>query len=111
MADPGIDPRAGAPPERKPRPNAAAPPRAAGPPPHAAGSAEVRLRDEAFFAPIVRRNLEVALFHGHAELERNGTLSNFRLAAGRAPGPYRGVHYFDSDAYKWLEAASLALAH
>jgi DUF1680 family protein len=76
----------------------------------------VRLRDEAFFTPWFRRNLETTLFHGHEQLEKNGQFRNFRLAAatlhgGKAEGDYSGVHFYDSDAYKWLEAASLALAY
>ncbi len=72
---------------------------------------DVRLRDDAFFAPSFRRNLEVTLRFGHEQLEKNGQFKNFRLAAGSESGDYCGVHFYDSDAYKWLEAASLALAY
>jgi uncharacterized protein len=113
MADAGTDPLARAPRGREPRPapeRAREPPPPAGrPPTRGVGAREVRLRDDSFFAPYVRRNLEVALFHGHEQLERSGAFENFRIAAGRSTAPYRGVHYFDSDVYKWLEAASLAL--
>jgi DUF1680 family protein len=82
----------------------------------------VRLRDDAFFAPAFRRNLETSLFAGHEQLEKNGQFRNFRLAAAAQRGElpaggdaskseYAGVHFYDSDAYKWLEAASLALAY
>jgi hypothetical protein len=70
----------------------------------------VQLREGAFFAPWFRRNLETTLFFGHEQLEKHGQFRNFRLAAGREQGEYSGVHFYDSDAYKWLEAASLALA-
>ena len=78
----------------------------------------VKLRDDAFFAPWFQRNLTTTLLYGHEQLEAHGQFKNFRLAAGvlhepdKAPdGDYCGVHFYDSDAYKWLEAASLALAY
>jgi len=83
------------PPERRPRPVPAT---------------HVTLRADAFFSPWFERNLRTTLFHGHEQLEKHGQFRNFRLAAGRSTGDYSGVHFYDSDAYKWLEAASLALA-
>lgn len=46
-----------------------------------------------------------------AQLEATGRIDNFRRAAGRFDGPFQGRYYNDSDVYKWVEAASLALAH
>ncbi len=76
----------------------------------------VRLREGAFFKPWFERNRDTTLFFGHEQLEKHGQFGNFRLAAaalrGEKPqGDYCGVHFYDSDAYKWLEAASLALAY
>lgn len=46
-----------------------------------------------------------------AQLEATGRIDNFRRAAGQLDGPFQGRYYNDSDVYKWVEAASLALAH
>jgi uncharacterized protein len=51
-----------------------------------------------------RVNREVTLLRGAEELERAGTLDNFRIAAGRARGERRGMVFSDSDVYKWVEA-------
>jgi DUF1680 family protein len=47
----------------------------------------------------------------HAQLEASGVLDNFRRAAGTIEAPFRGPFFADSDAYKWLEAASWELAN
>ncbi|MGH2850285.1 MAG: glycoside hydrolase family 127 protein [Solirubrobacteraceae bacterium] len=57
-----------------------------------------------------RVNREVTLLHGLEELERAGTLENFRIAAGRASGTRRGLVFSDTDVYKWLEALAWELA-
>jgi DUF1680 family protein len=54
-------------------------------------------------------NREITLLHGHAEMEKAGTLENFRIAAGAAGGPRRGMVFSDSDVYKWLEALAWEL--
>lgn len=43
-------------------------------------------------------------------LEEHGVMDNFRRLSGRKNVPRRGPVYTDSDAYKWIEAASWALA-
>jgi hypothetical protein len=43
-------------------------------------------------------------------LEEHGVADNFRRLAGRPEIPRRGPLYTDSDLYKWMEAASWALA-
>ncbi len=52
--------------------------------------------------------------HGlHRQFEQcevTGRLRNFERAAGRLDGEFEGRYYNDSDVYKWLEAASYALA-
>ena len=43
-------------------------------------------------------------------LEEHGVVDNFRRLAGRPELPRKGPLYTDSDLYKWIEAASWALA-
>jgi DUF1680 family protein len=43
-------------------------------------------------------------------LEETGRIDNFRRAAGKIRGPFRGAVYNDSDVYKWVEAVAWALA-
>jgi len=45
-----------------------------------------------------------------ALLEEHGVVDNFRRLAGRPDLPRKGPLYTDSDLYKWIEAASWALA-
>ncbi len=45
-----------------------------------------------------------------ALLEEHGDVDNFRRLSGRRNVPRRGPLYTDSDVYKWIEAASWALA-
>ena len=55
-------------------------------------------------------NAKQAIFHQWQELETSGCIQNFRIAAGEAEGLREGWFFADSDAYKWLEAASRILA-
>ncbi|WP_247004423.1 glycoside hydrolase family 127 protein [Halosolutus gelatinilyticus] len=50
------------------------------------------------------------LEYQYEQLEESGCLENFRRAADGADGGFRGMWFADSDAYKWLEAASYVLA-
>ncbi len=43
-------------------------------------------------------------------LEEHGSIDNFRRLSGRKNVPRRGPLYTDSDVYKWIEAASWAIA-
>jgi hypothetical protein len=69
-----------------------------------------------FWSARLRMNRERTIAHGFGQLERVGTLHNFRLAAGR-PGEYRALGasigqvfpFLDSDVYKWLEAVGWEL--
>lgn len=45
-----------------------------------------------------------------ALLEEHGAVDNFRRLSGRKSVPRRGPLYTDSDVYKWMEAASWAIA-
>jgi DUF1680 family protein len=55
-------------------------------------------------------NAKKAIYHQWKELEASGCIHNFRIAAGEAEGLREGWFFADSDAYKWLEAASRILA-
>jgi DUF1680 family protein len=63
-----------------------------------------------FWAGKQNLNGRVTLWHGYDMLEKAGHMDNFRVAAGRKEGEYQGYIYYDSDAYKWLEAVAYELA-
>ena len=65
---------------------------------------------DAFWAPRLRVNRELTLPSQFRHLEDTGAIDNFRRATGAKDVPFRGPHFSDSDVYKWLEAASWALA-
>jgi uncharacterized protein len=70
---------------------------------------DVRLSD-AFWEPRRRLNSKKTLPSQYRYLEETGRLDNFRRASGKVGGEYQGIYFNDSDVYKWLEAASWALA-
>src|SRR5215216_4515875 len=51
-------------------------------------------------------NAQRAIFHQWDQLEASGCIENFRIAAGDVDGLRTGWFFADSDAYKWLDAAS-----
>jgi DUF1680 family protein len=51
-------------------------------------------------------NAETAIYHQWDQLEASGSIENFRIAAGEAEGFREGWFFADSDAFKWLDAAS-----
>ncbi len=51
-------------------------------------------------------NAQRAIFHQWDQLEASGCIENFRIAAGDVDGFREGWFFADSDAYKWLDAAS-----
>jgi Beta-L-arabinofuranosidase, GH127 catalytic domain len=65
---------------------------------------------DAFWRPRLERNRTVTIPHILAANEATGRVGNFDRAAGRAPGPYEGRRFNDTDLYKVIEAASYALA-
>ena len=69
----------------------------------------VTLTDD-FWAPRLCANRETTLPSQFQHLEETGAMDNFRRAAGKKDVAFRGPHFSDSDVYKWLEAASWALA-
>jgi DUF1680 family protein len=71
--------------------------------------ASVRLDDQ-FWAPRLRTVRRASLPQQYEQLETTHRLDSFRHAAGTRQLDERGLVYSDSDVYKWLEAASFALA-
>jgi len=69
----------------------------------------VRLEDS-FWAPRLRTLREVTLPAQHKLLEETGRLSNFRRAAVKEKGDFKGLFFNDSDIYKWVEAVGFSLA-
>ena len=62
-----------------------------------------------FWRARQRDRAEAALLAQWQHLEAAGTIDNFRIAAGRARGPRRGLFFVDSDAHKWADAAARTL--
>jgi DUF1680 family protein len=82
-------------------------------------AAGVTFAADSFWGPRLATNAETSLLHGAAMLEQHGQFGNFRMAAAALghpvpggvapPAEYAGIHFYDSDAYKWLEAVCLVL--
>ena len=71
----------------------------------------VSLRD-AFWLPRLETNRTVTIPDVLRKCEEFGRVDNFRKAAHRMPGAYRGTMPFeDTDVYKAIEGASLSLVH
>ena len=66
--------------------------------------------DDPFWSSRVQVNAAHAIFHQRAQLEASGCIANFRIAAGEQEGWREGWFFADSDAYKWLDAASRIVA-
>ena len=62
--------------------------------------------DDSFWLPRLELNARRSIFHQWEQLEASGCIDNFRLLAGDKPGFREGWFFADSDAYKWLDAAS-----
>ena len=59
-----------------------------------------------FWHDRLTTNATAATFHQWRQLEASGCIENFRIAAGDVDGFREGWFFADSDAYKWLDAAS-----
>ncbi len=70
----------------------------------------VKLND-GFWAPRIKTLIEVTLPTQYELLEETGRVDNFRRAAGKIKTEFKGLFFNDSDVYKWIEAASYALAY
>src|SRR6185503_2145008 len=66
---------------------------------------QVKITD-LFWSPRLAVNAQKAIFHQWKQLEATRCIDNFRLAAGEKDGFREGWFFADSDAYKWLDAAS-----
>ena len=64
-----------------------------------------------FWAPRLKTLREETLPSQYNLMEETGRIDNFRRAAGKVKGPFRGAYYNDSDVYKWVEATCLTLAY
>ncbi len=61
---------------------------------------------DTFWSPRLDVNAENAIFHQWKQLEVTHCIDNFRITAGEMDGFREGWFFADSDAYKWLDAAS-----
>jgi DUF1680 family protein len=59
-----------------------------------------------FWDYFQRINRTISIFHQWDQLEASGCIDNFRILAENKPVFREGWFFADSDAYKWLEAAS-----
>ena len=66
---------------------------------------QVKITDS-FWSARLAVNAEKAIFHQWEQLEATSCIDNFRIAAGEKDGFRDGWFFADSDAYKWLDAAS-----
>ncbi|WP_416841786.1 glycoside hydrolase family 127 protein [Haloferax sp. DFSO52] len=73
------------------------------------GVADVEIDDE-FWSPWISRNRDVTIEYQYDQLQESGSLENFRRVGDGENGGFQGMWFQDSDAYKWLEAASYVLA-
>ena len=62
--------------------------------------------NDSFWSPRLSVNATNAIFHQWKQLEDTRCIDNFRIAAGEKDGFREGWFFADSDAYKWLDAAS-----
>lgn len=65
--------------------------------------------DGGFWGQRLEMNARDAIGYQWQQLERTGCIDNFRIAAGLIDGCRTGLFFSDSDAYKWLDAASRIL--
>ena len=61
---------------------------------------------DSFWSPRQAVNAQKAIFHQWKQLEATRCIDNFRLVTGEKEGFREGWFFADSDAYKWLDAAS-----
>jgi len=76
---------------------------------HAVSHRDVQI-DDRFWKPRLEANRRVSLPYQYQQLISSGVLGNFKRVLEGKTGQYAGPFWMDSDAYKWLEAASNSLA-
>lgn len=64
-----------------------------------------------FWGEKQKLNAGHAIFYQWQKLEATRCIDNFRIAAGLKSGFREGFFFSDSDAYKWLDAASRIMIH
>ena len=64
-----------------------------------------QIRDT-FWSERLQINADRAIYHQWDQLEKSGCIDNFRICIGEKEGFREGWFFADSDAYKWLDAAS-----
>jgi DUF1680 family protein len=69
----------------------------------------VRLGPNSFWGKRREVTLERSMPTMFDELEKHGTMDNFRRLEGKSTAPRKGPVYTDSDLYKWMEAAAFFL--
>ncbi|MCY3412885.1 MAG: glycoside hydrolase family 127 protein [Candidatus Heimdallarchaeota archaeon] len=62
-----------------------------------------------FWFPRQKINNDRTIPHNFDKCEETGRLDNFRIAAGRKEGTFRGICYDDSDVFKVMEGAAHSL--
>ena len=62
--------------------------------------------NDPFWSPRLAVNAKRAIFQQWEQLEKSLCIDNFRIAIGEKEGFREGWFFADSDAYKWLDAAS-----
>jgi DUF1680 family protein len=67
--------------------------------------------NDSFWSPRLEVNAQKAIFHQWKQLEATRCIDNFRLVTGEKEGFREGWFFADSDAYKWLDAASRVYAN
>ena len=71
---------------------------------------QVKISDS-FWDKRLEMNAQEALLYQWEQLEKTGTIDNFRIIAQEKDAFRVGMFYSDSDAYKWLEAAIITLSN
>lgn len=66
---------------------------------------KVKIQD-AFWGRRLDMNASEAIYHQWEQLEKTKCIDNFRIIAGIKQGFRYGMFFADSDAHKWLDAAS-----
>ncbi|QLC35062.1 glycoside hydrolase family 127 protein (plasmid) [Halarchaeum sp. CBA1220] len=72
------------------------------------GSVEI---EDDFWRQRREVNREKTIEYQYQQLRESGTLENFHRASEGESGGHNGMWFQDSDAYKWIEAASYVLAN
>jgi uncharacterized protein len=69
--------------------------------------ANIKIKDS-FWSPR-QSLLSSSILHQYNNLERTHHIDNFRIAANLKQSAFVGIFFYDSDLYKWLEAATYCL--